>query len=132
MLPEWEALREAASQIKNNVLSNLNEYLLQFEKNATQNCITVHWAADDKEHNQIVHSILKQNEINRIVKSKAMLTEECHLNDYLKQVGIDVVDTDQGERIILLANEAPSHFLSVPIIYEKRITMCRSRPWRIK
>jgi L-lactate dehydrogenase complex protein LldF len=27
-IPEWESLRETASAIKNNVLSNLHEYLL--------------------------------------------------------------------------------------------------------
>ena len=48
IVPEWEALRETASQIKNNVLSNMHDYLLQFEKNAQQNGITVHRAADDK------------------------------------------------------------------------------------
>ena len=30
-IPEWEALREAASEIKSNVISNLHDYLLQFE-----------------------------------------------------------------------------------------------------
>ncbi|RYE19474.1 MAG: 4Fe-4S ferredoxin, partial [Sphingobacteriales bacterium] len=41
-LPDWEALREAGSQIKNNVLSNLSSYLQQFESKATANGITVH------------------------------------------------------------------------------------------
>ena len=30
-IPEWEDLREAASQIKSNVISNLHEYLLQLK-----------------------------------------------------------------------------------------------------
>ena len=34
---EWEQLREAASQIKNNVLSNLHDYLVEFEQNAVRN-----------------------------------------------------------------------------------------------
>ena len=55
-LPEWELLRETASQIKNNVLSNLHDYLLQFEANAQRNGVTVHWAANGEEHNQIVHA----------------------------------------------------------------------------
>ncbi|MFZ6000210.1 MAG: 4Fe-4S ferredoxin, partial [Bacteroidota bacterium] len=45
-LPEWEQLREAASQIKNNVLGNLSEYLIQFETNAVANGIQVHWASN--------------------------------------------------------------------------------------
>jgi len=33
-IPEWEQLREWASQIKNHTLSNLDNYLIEFEKNA--------------------------------------------------------------------------------------------------
>src|SRR6187401_1748388 len=57
-LPEWEQLRETASQIKFNVLSNLSEYLIQFEAQAKENGAIIHWAADAKEHNSIVHNIL--------------------------------------------------------------------------
>ncbi|RZM27396.1 MAG: lactate utilization protein, partial [Pedobacter sp.] len=118
-LPEWEELRETASQIKDNVLSNLHDYLLQFEANAQANGIKVHWASEGNEHNQIVLDILKENGVNRIVKSKSMLTEECHLNEYLQQKGIDVVDTDLGERIVQLAKEAPSHIV-LPCIHKKK------------
>lgn len=118
-LPEWEQLRETASQIKFNVLSNLSEYLTEFEKNALANGAIVHWAADAKEHNEIVHSILKQHKVSQIVKSKSMLTEECGLNDYLKANNVDVVDTDLGERIVQLANEHPSHIV-LPCIHWKK------------
>jgi L-lactate dehydrogenase complex protein LldF len=118
-LPEWEALRENASQIKDNVLSNLHDYLLEFEAKAQQNGITVHWAADAEEHNQIVHSILKAQNVTRIVKSKSMLTEECHLNEHLQKNGIEVIDTDLGERIVQLAEEPPSHIV-LPCIHKKK------------
>src|ERR1700761_8793271 len=75
-VPEWEQLRETASQIKNNVLGNLHNYLLEFEKNARLNGIHVHWAADAEEHNKIVRGILEKNGVERIIKSKSMLTEE--------------------------------------------------------
>src|SRR5664279_4159179 len=64
LFPEWEQLRERASQIKNNVLSNLHDYLVQFEKAATANGVTVHWAADANEHNEMVHSLLLQHKID--------------------------------------------------------------------
>lgn len=118
-IPEWERLRETASQIKNNVLSNLHTYLLQFEKNAQENGVTVHWAATPEEHNKIVYSIIKDAGVKNIVKSKSMLTEECHLNEYLHQHGIDVVDTDLGERIVQLAGEPPSHIV-LPCIHWKK------------
>src|ERR1700712_4912913 len=62
-IPEWEQLREAASLIKSNTISNLHEYLLQFEENLKKNGVIVHWAADAQEHNEIVYAILKAKEI---------------------------------------------------------------------
>jgi L-lactate dehydrogenase complex protein LldF len=118
-LPEWEQLRERASQIKNNVLGNLHEYLIEFERNALQNGVHVHWAENADEHNKIVESIIKSHHVTKIVKSKSMLTEECHMNDYLISNGIDVVDTDLGERIVQLANEPPSHIV-LPCIHWKK------------
>ena len=118
-LPEWEALREAASQIKHNVLSHLDTYLVQFEEQALANGVQVHWAADAAEHNRIVHQILLDNGVDRMVKSKSMLTEECHLNDYLAAQGIEVIDSDLGERIVQLAGEAPSHIV-LPCIHWKK------------
>jgi L-lactate dehydrogenase complex protein LldF len=118
-LPEWELLREWASQIKNHSLSNLDQYLEEFEKNAQKNGITVHWAADAKEHNEIILDIIQKNNVQRVVKSKSMLTEECHLNPYLIEKGIEVVDTDLGERIVQFRHEPPSHIV-LPAIHLKK------------
>ncbi len=116
---EWEALRELASQVKDNALSKLDEYLEQFEARALQNGVQVHWAADAAEHNRIVHGILARRSVQRLVKSKSMLTEECGLNEYLAARGIEVVDTDLGERIIQLKEEPPSHIV-MPAIHLKK------------
>lgn len=118
-IPEWELLRETASQIKDNVLSNIHDYLVEFESNAQKNGIIVHWAANAEEHNVIVRSILEKHNIKQMVKSKSMLTEECHLNDYLTDHGIDVIDSDLGERIVQLRNEPPSHIV-LPAIHLKK------------
>lgn len=118
-VPDWELLRNEASRIKDHVLSNLSEYLVQFEEQATRNGIVVHWAADAREHNEIVALLLKEHGVNQMVKSKSMLTEECHLNEYLEEQGIEVVDTDLGERIVQLAKEPPSHIV-LPCIHKKK------------
>jgi L-lactate dehydrogenase complex protein LldF len=118
-IPEWEQLRELASQIKEHTISRLGEYLEQFEENATKLGATVHWARDGDEHNQIVHDILSDHGVTRVVKSKSMLTEECHLNPYLTRQGIQVVDTDLGEWIVQLRDEAPSHIV-LPAIHIKK------------
>lgn len=118
-LPEWEELRESASEIKHNTLSNLHEYLLEFEAKAKANGIQIHWAANGTEHNQIIHQILLDNKVGKIVKSKSMLTEECHLNPFLAEKGIEVIDSDLGERIVQLAGEVPSHIV-LPCIHWKK------------
>ncbi|MFN3404277.1 MAG: lactate utilization protein B, partial [Cytophagaceae bacterium] len=118
-VPEWEELRNTASAIKANVLSRLDQYLLQFEENASRNGIHVHWASDAKEHNDIVLRILKRHKAKNVVKSKSMLTEDCHLNQFLEKNDISVVDTDLGERIVQLRKERPSHIV-LPAIHLKK------------
>ena len=118
-LPEWERLRETASAIKAHTISQWAEYLELFEKKATELGAVVHWAKNGEEHNQIVHEILKKHQVTKVVKSKSMLTEECHLNPYLEKHGIEVTDTDLGERIVQLRNEPPSHIV-LPAIHIKK------------
>jgi L-lactate dehydrogenase complex protein LldF len=118
-LPEWEVLRETASQIKAYTMSHLAELLESFERRTTQLGATVHWARDAAEHNQIVLELLQQRGLKKLVKSKSMLTEECHLNPFLERHGIEVVDTDLGERIVQLAGEPPSHIV-LPAIHKKK------------
>ncbi|QDU00336.1 Lactate utilization protein B [Gimesia chilikensis] len=118
-LPEWELLREQASQIKQHTVSDLPNLLEEFERNATARGVHVHWARNATEHNEIVHSILKQHNVSRVVKSKSMLTEECHLNPYLERHGIEIIDTDLGERIVQMQNMPPSHIV-MPAIHIKK------------
>ena len=118
-IPEWEALRETASKIKSNVISNLHQYLLQFEANLVKNGIVVHWANTAEEHNEIVYSILKAKEVTQMVKSKSMLTEECQLNEYLEEKGIEVINSDLGEYMQQIDNEPPSHIV-LPCIHKRK------------
>ena len=115
----WEELRNLGHGIKAHMLSNLDIYLREFEANANKNGVEVHWAANGEEHNQIVHKILKDNNAKKVVKSKSMLTEECHLNPHLEADGIEVIDTDLGERIVQLAKEPPSHIV-LPAIHKNK------------
>jgi len=118
-IPEWEELRDTASAIKQYTVNNLADLLEQFEERATANGITVHWAKDAAEHNEIVLGLLQKHNVERIVKSKSMLTEECHLNPFLERHNIEVVDTDLGEWIVQLREEPPSHIV-MPAIHTKR------------
>ncbi len=118
-VPEWEELRELASRIKAHTLACLDDYLVDFEQKALANGIRIHWAADAAEHNRLVLDIIRQHGFTRVVKSKSMLTEECHLNPFLEKNGIEIVDTDLGERIVQFRKEPPSHIV-LPAIHIKK------------
>src|ERR1700751_5510650 len=118
-IPEWEELRALASAIKEHALTHLDDYLDQFEANARPNGIHVHWARDAAEHNKIVHGILRDHGVKSLIKSKSMLTEECGFRHYMASVGIEVIETDLGERIQQLDNEDPSHVV-VPAVHKLR------------
>jgi L-lactate dehydrogenase complex protein LldF len=118
-VPDWEALREQASGIKRHALTRLPELWREFEANAERAGAIVHWARDAAEHNEIVAELLRDRGIRQVVKSKSMLTEECGLNERLEADGVEVVDTDLGERIVQLRGEPPSHIV-MPAIHLRR------------
>lgn len=117
MIPEWEALRDLASDIKEHTLTHLDQYLEQFEQNATAKGIHVSWAKDGNEHNRIVLDILTAHRVKHIIKAKSMLQEECGMTTFLEANGMDVLETDLGERIQQLGGERPSHIV-VPAIHK--------------
>jgi L-lactate dehydrogenase complex protein LldF len=118
-LPEWETLRNIASQVKLHTMSRLDEYLEEFEANALRLGAQVHWARNTDEHNAIVTEIVQRHGATRVVKSKSMLTEECGLNPHLEALGVEVIDTDLGERIVQLLGQHPSHIVT-PAIHIKK------------
>src|SRR5260221_2555815 len=118
-IPEWAKLRELASQIKEHTLTHLDQYLEQFEQNATRRGTHVHWARDAEEHNIVVHDILHAHGVKSLIKSKSMLQEECGMTPYLQKRGIEVTESDLGERIQQISDEAPSPIV-VPAIHKLR------------
>ena len=119
LVPDWEELRIEAASIKREALGRLPQLWRRFEDEAGRAGAVVHWARDADEHNQIVLGLLRDRGIERVVKSKSMLTEECGLNPVLEKHGIDIVDTDLGERIVQLRHEPPSHIV-MPAIHLRR------------
>jgi L-lactate dehydrogenase complex protein LldF len=118
-LPEWEALRERAAAIRRESLARLPELLEAFERHAAALGAQVHFARDAAEHNELVLGILRRAGAARVVKSKSMLTEECGLNEHLGRAGLEVIDSDLGERIVQLRGEPPSHIV-MPAIHLRR------------
>jgi L-lactate dehydrogenase complex protein LldF len=123
-IEEWEELRSLASAIKEHTLTHLADYLEEFERNAKANGVEVHWARDASEHNDIVLRILQAGNARVLVKSKSMLTDECEMRQFLEPRGIEVMETDLGERIQQLDDEPPSHIV-VPAVHKLRGDVAR-------
>jgi len=115
-LEEW---REEASAMRLHVLDNLSDYVDRFERNAARAGASVHRAKDSRAARETIAFILKDHSVGRVVKSKSMVSEEIHLNNYLQEEGVTVVETDLGEYIIQIAGEGPSHII-VPAIHKDR------------
>jgi L-lactate dehydrogenase complex protein LldF len=115
---DGQRLRSQVRQMKEYVLRNLPDLLETLESNLTANGGQVHWAVDGADAAQIVLNIARQANVQKVVKSKSMATEEIHLNGVLEQSGMRVVETDLGEYIIQLDNEPPSHIVA-PVIHKR-------------
>ncbi|MGS0684732.1 LutB/LldF family L-lactate oxidation iron-sulfur protein [Nakamurella sp. GG22] len=118
-MPDWEALRDAGSAIKADVMARMPELLEQLEANVTARGGVVHWAADAEEANRIVTELVQATGATEIVKVKSMATQEIGLNEYLEERGIAAVETDLAELIVQLGHDKPSHIL-VPAIHKNR------------
>ena len=114
-LPEFDALRDQARDLKNHVLANLDTYLTQYEKSVHAAGGKVHWARDAEEARQIIADICQQQNARKVTKGKSMITEEIALNDHLEAQGIEVLETDLGEYILQLRNDHPSHIVAPAI-----------------
>jgi L-lactate dehydrogenase complex protein LldF len=111
-LPEFEALRDRARDIKNHTLANLDFYLEEFERKVIGLGGHVHWAPTAEDARRIIADLCKSVNARTIAKSKSMISEEIGLNDHLEALGIEPVETDLGEYIIQLRHEPPSHIIA--------------------
>jgi L-lactate dehydrogenase complex protein LldF len=118
-LPEFEALRDSARDIKDHTLAHLDLYLEAFERRVIEAGGQVHYARDAAEARRIFLDLCEARGAKRVTKGKSMISEEIGLNQALEGVGIEAIETDLGEYIIQLRNEAPSHIIA-PAIHVTR------------
>ncbi len=118
-LPNFHEIRDAATDIRECVVNQLDGYLRRFEQEATARGAEVHWAESVEDANRLVADIARRHHVHRIAKSKSMVSEECALNDHLESAGFDVIETDLGEYILQLAKEPPSHIVA-PVVHKSK------------
>jgi len=98
--------------IKWKMMENLDKVLPEFEANFQKRGGKVIWANDADEANREVLNILKRVNAKTIVKSKSMVTEEIHLNEFLESNNIESIETDLGEYIVQLLGQRPYHIVT--------------------
>jgi L-lactate dehydrogenase complex protein LldF len=111
-LPEFEALRDQARDLRDHVLAHLDLYLEIYERKVTEAGGHVHFARTAEEASRIIVDLAKARGAKIVTKGKSMVSEEIGLNAALERAGIEAVETDLGEYIIQLRGEAPSHIIA--------------------
>ena len=119
LLPEFEALRDSARDIKDHTLAHLDLYLEAYEARVTEAGGTVHFAATSAEASATIVELCKARGARTVVKGKSMVSEEIGLNAVLEAAGVEVIETDLGEYIIQLRGEGPSHIIAPAIHLSK-------------
>ena len=111
-LPEFDALRDTARDIKNHTLAHLDLYLEEYESRVVAQGGHVHYAATAADARALVLDICRRLNAATVTKGKSMIAEEVGLNDFLSEHGITPIETDLGEYIIQLRHEMPSHIIA--------------------
>src|SRR6266404_2400005 len=108
---DWEAAREAAARTKWEAVNHLDKYLKELVEKLEARGTKVHWASTGQQAREIILGIIREKKARSIIKSKAMTSEEIHLNEALEEAGFEVVESDLGEFIVQLRKEAPYHIV---------------------
>ncbi len=107
----WGAARQAAAEVKWETVNHLDKYLEEFTARFESHGGKVFWASQGQQACDYITDLAREKGVKRIVKSKAMTSEEVHLNAALRKHGYEVVESDLGEYIVELAGGGPYHFV---------------------
>ena len=108
----WEAARQAAAATKWEAINHLDKYLLEFADKISGRGTKVFWASTAQEARDYILNLAAEKQARTVIKSKTMTSEEIHLNEDLVKAGYEVVESDLGEFIVQLRDEAPYHFVA--------------------
>jgi L-lactate dehydrogenase complex protein LldF len=108
---DWQGARQLAAETKWEAINHLDRHLEQFTAKLESRGTKVHWASNAAQAREIVLSIVSDKKARSVIKSKAMTSEEIHLNDALEHAGLKVVESDLGELIVQLRHEPPYHIV---------------------
>ena len=119
-----ELAREKAKNLKWKAIETLDRQLENFEAQITKRGAKVLWAETAEDALQEILKICRAKNCRTVVKSKSMVTEELHLNDFLAQHQIESVESDLGEYIQQLDGEPPYHIVT-PAMHKSKEDVAR-------
>ncbi|WP_231187918.1 LUD domain-containing protein [Haladaptatus sp. DYF46] len=107
----YEAVREEARAIKEDAIDRLPELVETLRESVEDNGGHLYVADDAADANAYIREVAEDTDADSLVKSKSMTTEELEVNEQLEADDVDVWETDLGEFVIQIADEAPSHLV---------------------
>jgi iron-sulfur cluster protein len=116
---EYEGLREEARGIKADAIERIPELVDTVEEAVEARGGNVYLAEDAADANRYIEAVCEDAGAETLVKSKSMTTEELDVNDALADAGVDPYETDLGEFVVQIADEAPSHLVG-PAMHRSR------------
>jgi len=118
-LDDYEALKERAREIKEDAIADLPALIEEVRGSVESNGGHVYVADDAADARRYIAEVVEERDADTVVKSKSMTSEEIEINEQLAERGVDVWETDLGEFVLQLAEEAPSHIVA-PAIHKSR------------
>ena len=119
-LDDYEELKDDARKIKEDAIARLPELIDAVTETVEANGGTVYLADDAADANRYITELTAdERDADRLIKSKSMTSEEIEVNEALEAAGVEVIETDLGEWVLQLADEAPSHIVA-PAIHKSR------------
>ncbi len=102
-------LKEHVKEIRKYSIDNLEELIQKAMNNFQENGMEVIFAEDSQKALDHIYQIIKDEEI--VSKSKSNTINEIGLSPFLESKGIELVETDLGDRIIQIDPDTsgPSH-----------------------
>jgi len=116
---DFEAGRTELKRRRRANLQRLPELVQQFTERLEAVGGKVHFARDAAQARDIIGQICWNAAGGQhrpiVTKVKSMASEEIELNPYLESLGMEVVETDLGERMVQLTHTHPSHLIAPAI-----------------
>ncbi len=123
-LVDPEGFTQSIKSLKTEAISKLDYLVQEFKLNCERNGCTVVLATDGREAIEYIATLAQRHGLKVIKKSKSLTTEEIELNPRLEERGLEVIETDLGERIIQLAGEKPYHIV-FPAIHKSQTEVAK-------